>query len=497
MKNAKIAITSLLSLAIAGQAQAAFDYVGSDTVEPVIKELVASGSCGSITYKGEGSGAGQAAVLAGTQQTAPMSSSLDADDVCANFPNAVQAAIGVDKLIVTRNNGDANSTCDTQFVSDVAGYDPAKGPAWGEALQLVYGGKDGAGTSAACSDDLRKNLVENWGSLWANGCADGDCDALRFAFRRGDSSGTTKVFKKILGISEFCNGDQFEDNDPLRTDCFDATDVDYCDSDKGDTLGVLQAVFLEGIPLAGRKRCKFGNWDFTFAHDFTDEVFDGNCPDGEPQVAGFLCLYPQDCSNTPGCTNWYDNPSPLNALMDGRIYNSLRSKQDAPEEAFELTNDAGETLAQMPAIYFNGDCGGGAAQGGTSSTKQIGCLVNQVSCTIGYGGKTQIEAEITTSDVEGDQCGKTTEAQNTVTELNGVDFNQSGYPLSRKLYIATTQVPVSGNGLDCNAITNADEKALCECIFNGAAGASALADAVTNAKFEPIPGGSEIVACGQ
>lgn len=496
MKNAKIAITSILSLAIAGQAQAAFDYVGSDTVEPVIKELLASGSCGDITYKGEGSGAGEAAVLAGTQQTAPMSSSLDQADVCANFPNAVQAAIGVDKLIVTRNNGDESSTCDTQFVTDIAGYDPAKGPAWGEALQLVYGGKDGLGTQAACEDDLRKNLVENWGNLWADGCADGECSALRFAFRRGDSSGTTKVFKKILGITDFCNGDQFQDNDPLRTDCFDAGDVDFCDTSKGDTLGVLQAVYLEGVPLAGRKRCEFGKWDFTFASELSDELFGGNCPDDSPQVAGFLCLYPQDCDGNYGCTNWYDNASPLNSLGDGRAYNLLRSKPDAAEEPFPIKDeDTGETLAQLPAIFFNGNCSGGVDQGGTSSTRQIGCLVNQVSCSIGYGGKTQIAAEVNVGD-DG-QCGAVTTAQNTVTELNGVDFNQSGYPLSRKLYIATTEVPVSGNGLDCNAITNADEKALCECIFNGTAGNNALADAVINAKFEPIPGGSEIVACGQ
>lgn len=491
MKTAKFCaiVASLFSLSL--PATAAFKYVGSDSLEAVMQRLIVGnrGVCGNIRYSGAGSLAGEKALLADLQQTVPMSSALDHSDVCALFPNAKQVVLGIDRLLVSRNNaGDAS--CDTEFVQDVPGYDPPRGPAWAEALQLVYGGVDGSGQREACEHPLRADLIRNWSQLWGDSCASGDCKELRFAFRRGDFSGSTKVFRKIIGIDAFCNGGEFEDEDPLRTDCFDSPDVDYCDHDKDSSLGVVQAVVLDHLPWKGRKRCEKGSYAVTFQ----PRLNDGECPD-RAKIGGYLCNYPIDCEGRFGCVNWFDNPSPMDPLMDGRDYNLLRPSLDAPYEPFDLQDEQGRPLATMASLFMHGNC-----SAGSDSTEQLACFVNRIDCSIGYGAKNQLTAEVQGSEY-GDQCGETGVRLNLATKLNGVDYQSPAYPMSRKLYLSTKDVPALGNALNCDAITNVSERALCHCIFLSNPSARqyqrySLDRSLTFAGFEPLPAGPQLEGCG-
>lgn len=472
MNNAKIAITSILSLAIVGEANAQTNYNGSDTLSPIIEALLATEQCGDINYLAEGSGAGQDAMVAGTQQTAPMSSSMD-EDVCN--PNGTHAVIARDKLVVVRNNKGSDKTCETSFVGDVAGYS-SDVPAWAEALQLVYGGVNGAGTAEACggsgrdnADHPRVKLLNNFSSLFSNSCASGECTELRFAFRRGDKSGTTKVFKKLTGVEDFCGGAQHEDNDPVRTDCSSfasAGNLQYCPT---GSFGVVQAIDIpsgEEFKGMNRKECVQGNFDFAFAPFGATE-----CPDGTAPFAGLFCSYPRDCNDKYGCVNTGANSSTFNFFMDGREYNNFHLKADLNPYVLPTTDEG--TQFSFFSLFANGKCTGGDS--GNNATQQIGCLVSQLDCTIGYGGISMLEAPITLNDNA--NCGGVIAADNAATGFD-VDVNDNvvedlesdAYPLARSLYFNTLNVSIVGEGndrkYDCASVANADERALCECVFD-------------------------------
>jgi hypothetical protein len=95
------AIGLVLSFAAVAPA-AALDLKGSDTLEDVTKDAINLCSLGGlINYVGGGSGTGQAAMAAGTQQLAPMSRELNGTGCVAT---ANQLLIGLDGISMITSN---------------------------------------------------------------------------------------------------------------------------------------------------------------------------------------------------------------------------------------------------------------------------------------------------------------------------------------------------------------------------------------------------------
>lgn len=431
-------------------------------------------ACGEISYPAEDSVIiGEVEMGLGNQQTAPMLQPLR-PETCSDYPNAKQAVLARERMPVVVNHGSARG-CDSRMATDVPGYSGSAEP-WAEALQLIYGGVDGAGTPSACSAPARTELIKNWGSIWGEGCASGDCEALRFAFRPGDNNPLTKVFKKLVGIQSFCNGSQSEDLDPLRTDCFDAEDIDWCPD--GD-LGVVQPIQLaRNVGVYPRLGCVPGRMNFGFSVDG-----ESLCPDDSEPLAGYLCIYPLDCRDRVGCISNYDNPSVLNPLMDGRAYNLLQLNQDY--ERTELPEGFAPT-----SVFLNGKCTGG--RDGRQTESQIGCLVNQIKCSMAFGSKNLQETAVTVNEL-GPLCSTELEADNQSTILGGkdIDGREQGYPLSRPFFFTANQLPVVNGAFDCSKISDPQERALCSCMFRK----DIMTLAAINAKFEIVQS-VEFASCG-
>lgn len=431
-------------------------------------------ACGEISYPSEDSAIiGEVQMGLGNQETAPMLQPLRAE-TCLAYPDAKQAVLARERMPLIVNHGSARG-CDSRMVQDVPDYSGNAEP-WAEALQLIYGGVNGEGTQSACSAPARSNLINNWASIWGEGCASGDCDALRFAFRPGDANPLTKVFKKLVGIENFCNGAQDEDQDPLRTDCSDATDIDWCPD--GD-LGVVQAIQLaRNVGVYPRLGCVLGNLEFGFIVDG-----ESRCPDDSDPVAGFLCIYPLDCRGRVGCINNYDNPSVLNPLMDGRDYNLLQMNADY--ERTELPQGYAPSF-----VFLNGKCTGG--NDGRQTETQLGCVVNQIKCSIAFGSKALQTTSVTVNE-RGPLCSREVDVDNQSTVLGGKDINgrEQGYPLSRPFFFTSNQLPVVNGAFDCSRIIDPEERALCTCMFRK----NIMALAAVNAKFEMVSS-VEFASCG-
>lgn len=217
---------------------AALDLKGSDTLELVTKDAInLCGLSAALTYVGGGSGTGQAALVAGTQQIAPMSRELNSTACTAS---ASQLLIGLDGLaIVTSNQIFGDSVQQTSETFDdcsdsVAGGTTLSVPGctaadgcttpgvyaladWKDVLALVYGGQNH--TSAAqliagarnparidCGSAVRQALVNSWATIFTDSVADPQpcratsCLRLKHAFRRGDLSGTTDTFVTLVGL---------------------------------------------------------------------------------------------------------------------------------------------------------------------------------------------------------------------------------------------------------------------------------------------------------
>lgn len=446
--------TLALFTLVVGQASAqseAFPYKGAPLVRQLVAQLVTSlgRDCGDIDFDGRSNiDQGVDAMVQGRQATALMVKPLD-DETCAANRRARQIVIAKDRMPLLVNSNNGMDTCDLILTDDVSGY-RSDVPGWAEALQLIYGGVDGLGTPQACAAPERADLIQNWSRLWKNNCQDSKCEALRFAFRRGDDRADTEVLQRLLGIRNYCNGKQDQDLDPIRTDCSQATDVDWCPD---GSLGVVQAVELSrDLPVYPRIGCALGNFEFGFNNS------GGDCPDGTASFAGFLCSYPRNCQDRFGCINSVTNGSPLNPFMDGRIYNELRF--DESLVPIEIPEQASPSF-----VYFNGRCTGGID--GLRTDGQLGCLVNQVACSMAVTSALNVLVPVTEL-VPGDACGDEIPYPSRAAVVSGAPINipGPGYPLSRPLYFSTLDVPLEGGQYDCASIENEQERKFCGCVFN-------------------------------
>lgn len=498
MNSLKWIATTLVCAVGLNQAQAQnsnpdlFRLLGAPEAAIIASRLVVAGgengTCGSISYDPtQPNIQGRVALDRGEQYAAFQVSPMRQLE-CNLYPNARQAVVAGDRMpIIINNNNRGAARCDSRFISDVPGYSSSV-PAWAEVLQLIYGGRNGDGTQAACSASARANLVNNWSSLWVDGCTGGSkCDKLRFAFRQGDENPATLVLKKLLDVKAFCNGAQNEDKDPLRTTCKSSSDIDWCPN--GLDLGVVQAIQLDPVRVYPRLACVQGNFDFGFA-----PVGETVCPDGTAPFASLFCSYPRDCEDRFGCINSFGNSSTFNFFMDGRDYNKYAL--DRSLNKIQIPEDASYSF-----IYMNGNCTGGRT--GSRTDAQIGCLVNQTACSMSLATGRSVRAPVTINE-EGSQCGTEVASTNQVAGIKGVparggdeataiDYINAGpgYPLYRPIFYTTLRLPTVDGKFDCSQSPNAQERLFCECVFNK----SLLDNALSGTLYETVPE-VRILECG-
>jgi ABC-type phosphate transport system substrate-binding protein len=212
---------------------------GSDTLEQVTKDVISLCSLGAlISYIGGGSGTGQAAMTAGTQQMAPMSRELNGTACTAT---AGQLLIGLDGISILTSNqlfGDSidqttdltdncSDTIDGGLSLAVPGCTVADGcdasgnylfADWKDVMAVLYGGQNHTTATQLlatglrnparinCASTVRQALVNNWTAVFRDSlldpqpCRATDCLRLKHAFRRGDQSGTTDTFVTLVGL---------------------------------------------------------------------------------------------------------------------------------------------------------------------------------------------------------------------------------------------------------------------------------------------------------
>ncbi len=570
--NKKLAIASaMLALGVGSSAVHALDpngvaLAGSDTLFDVTTDMIhMCPNAGTLSYAGGGSGAGENAMTSrGTthQYIAPMSRFLGTGPT--KCPTTAQGYnIGLDGISIVRKQGNGATppvanACDTAAYTRTISYGSGLSYTFRDfrdVLRIVYGGFDNAASGAIlacdvreptradiskqnCNSPLRQAIVNNWGNLFQDAtCANSEtCTQLKHAFRRSDRSGTTDTFLTLLAMPKvgriqpsptankpFCNGDDQEDNDPIRRACsgdgyaageqvcqprdigakaFDLTDqsgsltkgsvlaTDYEPATQftGD-LGVVQDILVpEGVSAAVSHNvtaCSFSKFALTHM-DPASKVHATRCPNGTSQVLQ-KCLYPQDASGNFGCLSWAANHPLIGELkkIDGRVYNLiLRSGLD-PDSNIVKDKNSEQVLGAFYRMHdtlvipaSTGVPAGGVACTESDSTRQIGCLVQASPCSIGFAGREAADnAAVGNNDVLALKVGlpdnstaiKPTDA--TIQQLLAVDplwtsssgtACTAGGTLSTRYSLARRLWLNSVDGFaDANAAT--DQKALAAC----------------------------------
>jgi hypothetical protein len=235
MKKYAIAITLLLVVAATGAvgvgAGNTANIRGSDTLFDFTNAVISScpGTVGP--YAGTGSGNGQSAMLAGTQQVAPMSRFLNSSACSGAAAAPTQSeglVVALDSIVILGSNqtfgstacsGDSNVNCDPAFEpttgaafdTTVAGY---TFNGWRDVLRVLLAGftNNVTGTNAAafalrdCNSAIRQTLANGYGSFFENNCSatagdsTGVCTQIHHIFRRDDFSGTTDTIVGLLNL---------------------------------------------------------------------------------------------------------------------------------------------------------------------------------------------------------------------------------------------------------------------------------------------------------
>ncbi len=246
-KRAISTIVAMIFLAV-GASASAQEYLvaGSDTLFDVMTEAMMlymyevkpspHGST-SITYAGGGSNQAELAMAYHTvrfgewfQRIAPMSRNMTemAISDCEARVGAglcraeLKNVLGLDAVVLIESRGAFTNCHNIQLGEDYT--NPGTAP-WGNLLQLILGGKSGAGDWKACASPERVAAIQ---SLL-------DCNvglaALTHWYRPDESSGASDTMREKLKVLRFCNGKgnpapgttplnlQNPDNDPIRTDC--------------------------------------------------------------------------------------------------------------------------------------------------------------------------------------------------------------------------------------------------------------------------------------
>lgn len=348
-----------------------------------------------------------------------------------------------------------------------------------------------------CADPVRDELISTWDHLVAGtDCnAGGTCPGgLRRAYRRDDNSGTTGVFLNYLGVDfqlngrlkvvtdaldcfaaperccdngsrqiwsipgdhSFCDGGHNENfapdcqngtfipigGDPLRRPC--APEDDLCDY-RGEG-GVVQAI-----------RSTPGNADAFATHQCGGSSFAVTkymisalpvCPDGSTPVGDlcFMPVYGPTGSTVGNCMAASNSNSPIVPnSTDGRAYNTVRrnaqgqvqflspNAPDVPSwrmNSFVADNDNlfGRFTPGFPITAAESVCTR------TNATEQLGCVVANTGCTIGYAGRGGVFSSTDPTISLGNEPFKLGVGAGPAVPPRDSAI-ASGYPLARPLYI--------------------------------------------------------------
>jgi hypothetical protein len=329
---------------------------------------------------------------------------------------------------------------------------------WKDVLRTIYGGCLNTETNAQCAavDRVtrgnrphRVEIVNNWSLMVAsnaalagevagnvatdcNGATANACTALRQAYRRDDSSGTTGVFVEILELPAVVlgrarllstigqiqavpanhpfvdGGDQegFWPNadpattygDPQRRPCRAEDDLCFRDG----TIGIVRAIRSTregGYPPNQCTRGRFARQQFLASARAI-------CPDGTVPSAG-RCWAPYyavdrngDGDNTDvgdrdfNCLNDLNSRPVTVPGIDGRAYNYLWRTADGVLEFVPGAEGVLPEVAQWRQNMMDMDVvlpvPGGARPAvcqEADATRNIGCLVGNTICTIGFAGR--------------------------------------------------------------------------------------------------------------
>jgi hypothetical protein len=398
------------------------NWEGSDTLEPVSRDvLLACAEDPVIHYIGGGSGKGQAAMVQGKQQLAPMSRAMNSSDGICNVTNLSKAAgyrIALDGIAIVNKStscvgdgvagGNATQVCfDVTERNNVAGLQcpDCTGTQYcfaneKDALRVLYAGftKNGGNAMANrdCNSDVRHSLAAQWHKLFQDGCtADGGCTQINHAWRRDDASGTTDTFLTLLGlpsivrlvpatgttpavnpVDPFCNGNTVQDLDPIRRPC--APDDQVCGIDQlnGLVLPVTVPALVEGdegqqFPT---QACQVGN--FSLAAPAQQTVLSTgsirfDCPERANFSVAGNCLAPRSATNQFNCISPKLNPNVffVNLNDDARRFNRF------------LRKPTGALMSAQAAFRIDSACTD------DSSTENIGCLAAEYDCSVGFAGR--------------------------------------------------------------------------------------------------------------
>ena len=431
---------------------------GSDTMDQLtVDEINSCGPpATNMTYTGGGSGTGENNMRLGKQQTAPMSRKLQASNTCRSAtPASAQCkAVALDGIAIVmppvNNPGTCSpsgsgtscagtTSCGVQSELDApnntfnvfAGGVTTTTPTGTytlnsqfDALRIIYAGMDQNASNVIgnknCSSDLRKSLINQWGKIFTPACTAGTCTKLTHAYRRGDASGTTDTFLTLLGLTApiptvpvanqtntmpvpfptnpFCNGWEREDADPVRATCGSNGDT-VCNVTAGVVLPIVVPEQLTVAAAYPTKVCTSGKFDLKPARRTLlsggAQIFE--CPEGSFPAGknawsgstyniGGLCYTPYFLNGTAheyDCLNTRANKTPagLDGLSENRFLRNITSGA--------LVNDsAGAVVGNGFYRMRNAAC-----QLATATT-DIGCLVSNVACSMGYSGREAADTAI-------------------------------------------------------------------------------------------------------
>jgi hypothetical protein len=188
------------------------------------------------------------------------------------------------------------------------------------------------------------------------------------------------------------------------------------------------------------------------------------CPNGDIPVFGNLCLVPVDASGHPGCLATkktkpafiFDN-TPVDGVApsraDGRAYNLHLHKLDGTYQLDTTVQPARQMSRAFHRVHSKAPSTGGAACLERDATRQIGCLAQAGTCSLGFAGlQAQGVSGIAALDLNG-VAATTTNIRNLVARLTPV------YPFSQVVYLNTLR------GFNDLAGLDADQAALATCFF--------------------------------
>jgi ABC-type phosphate transport system substrate-binding protein len=418
--------------------------VGAQQVAPMSRFLAASRTCAGPGAGVEAEGLAHSldgiAIVQSRREGAPNQCDTNADGVCAEAcpagvdpakyackdrQNRDQQCIGLafsDPAVnstrfvnVKEKNSSAGLQCHGCENLDSDAALEYELETWADSIALLFGGLHHDGT-VDCNSDVRRTLADEWASLTRKSCADQRCAQIKHIFRRSDLSGTTDTFKSLIGINSFCNGSDFQDNDPIRRPCEDGEQVCQADGTLGLVVNVFVPEGLSGGTIYRRTACQPGNF----------------APAPAPGGVGTVQA-PRDSLNRFGCLN--DASNRIGA-EDGRSHNLVLRNANG---SIVLDANGRELVGSFYRIH-SGDTSSTIAKAGDaeacrreSSTIQIGCLVQASPCSIGFAGVEAIGVSGTTN-LKVKNVRPTAE---NIRRLITAPTSTQLYPLARKLFLNT------------------------------------------------------------